>query len=211
MTIEHKNIIDPNRHEPKGITGAGAGTVYVATGGGADSGTWEIPDHIGVSSASLNQFYIANGAGGGTWRYIPHSHCYYQGLGTAGTTITTPTVYTLVGPVTVSDLDPHDFTHNALGRLTYTGSPSLDGTVIGTITFKHSTGASIDCYFELIKNGVTRIGPEFVNTATSGNYTTLTLMAHGTMSTNDYIEVFCKCSSGNITIFTLTLDIDGRP
>jgi len=36
--VEHKNIPDANRHEPKGVSTAASGTVYVADGSG--SGDW---------------------------------------------------------------------------------------------------------------------------------------------------------------------------
>lgn len=39
MTIEHKDILDPNIHEPKGISVAAANTIYVANGSG--TGTWQ--------------------------------------------------------------------------------------------------------------------------------------------------------------------------
>jgi len=39
MTIEHSLISDPNIHEPKGVSTAVAGTVYVADGGGSGSFT----------------------------------------------------------------------------------------------------------------------------------------------------------------------------
>ena len=38
MTIEHKNITDAERHEPKGASTAANGTVYVSNGAG--SGAW---------------------------------------------------------------------------------------------------------------------------------------------------------------------------
>lgn len=39
MTIEHKNIADPNIHEPKGVAAASAQQVYLADGIG--SGSWQ--------------------------------------------------------------------------------------------------------------------------------------------------------------------------
>lgn len=39
MTIQHKDIPDAQRHEPKGISTASSGEVYVADGAGA--GTWK--------------------------------------------------------------------------------------------------------------------------------------------------------------------------
>ena len=40
--IQHKNITDPNIHEPKGVALAAVDTVYVATGSG--SGVWKKVD-----------------------------------------------------------------------------------------------------------------------------------------------------------------------
>lgn len=39
MAVQHKNIVDPDIHEPKGASTASASTVYVADGAG--SGTWK--------------------------------------------------------------------------------------------------------------------------------------------------------------------------
>tara|TARA_R110002126_G_C10296455_1_gene486555 strand:+ start:135 stop:746 length:612 start_codon:yes stop_codon:yes gene_type:complete len=47
---EHKNITDPNIHEPKGVATATSGTTYVANGSG--SGTW------GVSPVNLTGLVI---------------------------------------------------------------------------------------------------------------------------------------------------------
>lgn len=40
MTISHKNIDDPEIHEPKGISTATTKSVYIADGAG--SGSWEV-------------------------------------------------------------------------------------------------------------------------------------------------------------------------
>ena len=40
MSIQHVDIVDPHIHEPKGISSASVGTVYVASGSG--SGSWSI-------------------------------------------------------------------------------------------------------------------------------------------------------------------------
>ena len=60
MAIEHRDILDFNRHEPKGISVASVGDVYVADGTG--SGSWETP--VGTSAntvvvASMDDFPTA--------------------------------------------------------------------------------------------------------------------------------------------------------
>lgn len=82
MAIEHSILTDPDVHEPKGISGASSGTVYVANGAG--SGVWTDPsieratEHAlytgadlhepkGVAAAAIGKAYYADGAGSGTW------------------------------------------------------------------------------------------------------------------------------------------------
>lgn len=51
MTIEHKDILDPNQHEPKGVEAALAGQAYIADGLG--SGSW-------VNAVALNKVKTVN-------------------------------------------------------------------------------------------------------------------------------------------------------
>lgn len=50
---EHASLTDPNIHEPKGIAGASASTVYVANGAGSGSWTALIPSQSGNSGKNL--------------------------------------------------------------------------------------------------------------------------------------------------------------
>jgi len=164
----------------------------------------------GVSTASSGQVYIADGAGSGDWRYLPHSHCYYDAIGT-GTTYTAPTAYTLINPTTAADSAPHAFTHNSAGRLTYTGTDTIDVTVEVSSTFKHSSATLVDIFFKLYKNGTGVTGTEAAMAALSGNYTHTTLRGHFSMATNDYVEVYCKTASGNVVIHAISLSALGHP
>jgi hypothetical protein len=177
---EHNTITDPNIHEPKG-----------------------------VASASSGQVYVADGAGSGDWRFIPHSALYYDNIGT-GTTITTPTSYTVINPVTTGDTNPHGFTHNGAGRLTYTGTETIDVNIDTSISFKHSTGTGQDCFFQAHKNGSPIAGAQGVVTADSANYQQITLTMHASIATNDYIEIYCKTATGSIVIHSFVLKVGGH-
>lgn len=74
MAIEHSVIVDPERHEPKGIITATAKQVYVATGGGTDGGAWEDQIPVGASSAAVGQVFASNGLGGGAWKHRSNVH-----------------------------------------------------------------------------------------------------------------------------------------
>lgn len=180
MPIEHSVITDPEIHEPKGIASAGVGEVYVS-----------------------------NVSGGGNWRGFPHHSFYYDNIG-VGFTLTTPATYTLINPTTTADPHPVNFSHNGNGRLTYTGTYDIDAMLNVTLSVKHSTGAATDCYFQIFKNGVAIPGTQTVRTADSANYGSVTIVGHTDLSTNDYIEVYCKApSGGNIIVHTIAMTIAG--
>lgn len=67
MAIEHKDIEDPQLHEPKEIAAANNGEVYVADG--ALSGNWErLPSSsIDTTGAVIGQLFVADGSGSGDW------------------------------------------------------------------------------------------------------------------------------------------------
>ena len=167
-----------------------------------------LPEPKGASAASAGQVYVANGAASGTWRYLPHSYCYYTNIGT-GTTYTAPTSMTLLNPVTTGDSNPRDFTHNSAGRLTYTGATTLDVTVTVTITLKHS-GAATDVQFQVFKNGVAVTGTKHVATANSSTYENVTMVSHASMATNDYVEIYTLTASGNVIVHAFSLTVQGN-
>lgn len=180
-TTQHKNITDPDIHEAKGVAAAAAGKVY-----------------------------ISDGAGSGAWRYIPHSYCYYTNIGT-GTTYTTPASYTLVNPTTtVGSSSPKDFTHNNAGRLTYTGTTTLDVTIEANITGKHSSATVVDAFFAIYKNGSLVTGSERARSFLSGTYDQISILAHVSMATNDYVEVYTKTASGNVVVHAINLLVQGH-
>ena len=177
--VSHSSLTASNLHEPKGAASASAGMIYVA-----------------------------DGAASGAWRYLPHSFCYYSNIGT-GTTYTAPTSYTLVNPTTTGNPNQRDFTHNSAGRLTYTGTTSIDITITSTFTVKHS-GAATDCFFQLYKNGVGIAGAEVVEEVNNSNYSCLTVVGHVSMTTNQYVELYCKAASGNIIVHTVRTSVVGH-
>lgn len=181
MAIEHVDITDPEIHEP-----------------------------VGCSTASSGMVYVADGLGSGTWTYLSHSALRYEAIGT-GTTYTGPTTYTLINPTTVGDTNPIAFTHNSAGRLTYTGTPTIDVSVIASVTLKHSAGAGVDCYFQIHKNGSAVTGTQNVVTADSATYMSIPIHGHFSVATNDYIEIYCKAASGNIIIHAMHLKVSGDP
>lgn len=86
-TIEHKSIEDAQRHEPKGISSATAGTVYVATGGGTDGGSWTNPEGTAIAStgeAGAIKYLREDGDGTSSWQAAVAEGTAIKSTGEAG-------------------------------------------------------------------------------------------------------------------------------
>ena len=204
--VEHKNLVDPELHEPKGASTAAAGQVYVADGAG--SGAWE---SAAISTgASAGEVYIADGAGSGSFQVAsPYGAILYNDLAGAGTTLTTPTAYTLISAA-ASATDLVEFTTNGAGRLTYTGANARH--VFGTVdmSFKHSVGTQ-DVYFAVHKNGSLLGTFEAVIHATGTVFERMSFCFDLDVVTNDYVEIVAKAASGNVVIHSMYLKLMGVP
>lgn len=71
--IQHKNIADPNIHEPKGAAYAAVGTAYVSNGSG--SGTWQkvrlASDTLVIPSGFYSGSHSQGGVNLGTQIFVP--------------------------------------------------------------------------------------------------------------------------------------------
>lgn len=107
MAIEHRDIVDSQRHEPKGASTAVASTVYVSDGAG--SGTWrkvnasEI-EGIGSDGGVAGLMVVSDGAGGLSFQNnhahgsmtITNNAVNFPVTAVADTTFNTPAQYTLL-------------------------------------------------------------------------------------------------------------------
>lgn len=67
MSVEHKDIVDAQRHEPKGISTSASHTVYVSNGD--STGTWKkvsSQELLGLSgdTGNANKVFVSDGANG---------------------------------------------------------------------------------------------------------------------------------------------------
>jgi len=106
MTIEHKNIPDAERHEPKGISTAAANTMYIANGLG--SGAFRKVASTDIEGLSgdggvAEQLIVTNGNNGFTLAprsqigemYFANNGNAFAITAAADTTLTTGSQYTL--------------------------------------------------------------------------------------------------------------------
>lgn len=208
MAVEHVDITDPEIHESKGVSTATVNQIYVANG--TASGTWKKVYDVslqGVSSTAQVDT-VPTSDGAGGFVFFPRARgSLYYTNIGTGTTYAAPTTYTLIGPATTAEADPALVTHNSLGRLTYTGTAAADVILQATINIKHSVGGGADCYFQFHKNGVAITGTEAVVSADSTTYMLVSLQGNSTATTNDYFEVKLKTASGNIVVHAITLTL----
>ena len=96
------------------------------------------------------------------------------------------------------------------GRLTYTGTPDRHVHLVCDTSFKHSTGGGQDVYFTFYKNGAITTAINVVS-ADSADYKHGAFHYDTMMSTNDYIELYVRASSGNVIIHSAYMFLVGMP
>ncbi len=167
--------------------------------------TGELHEPKGIATANANTVYIADGAGSGDWRLKPVGYCEYSSP--TGTTITTPTTFTLVNPATTAGFSLAEFSHNGSGRLTYTGSATIGMKLTVSLGAQQTSAGTAD--ISLAVNGLP-LGPYTSASVTGGaGVVGLHLVSFVEFSTNDYVEVYAQCSAGNLVVENLVLMAEG--
>lgn len=135
MTIEHKNITDAERHEPKGISTAVSSTIYIADGLG--SGEWRKVHSTEIqgitSDGGITDLSVQSDGAGGLKFVNTHAHgamiitnnaVNFPLTAVADITFNTPSQYTLLtgagAPWTSENLHDMTFSTNKL-TVTVTG------------------------------------------------------------------------------------------
>lgn len=195
MAIQHKDIPDAQRHEPKGISGAGAGQYYRSSGSG--TGSWvAIPYSDVVGGTAYGSMTITANA------------VNFPVTAVADTTFNTPSQFTLLtgtgAPLVGESLKFVTFNVNRL-IVPYTGVYQIQ-TYANISAFPSNT-AKIALRF--LVNGTTYStrGP-IVKSAVAGDADHLS--AHGliTLVAGNYIQnVIASDTTGNILVrdFNTTL------
>lgn len=175
-TVEHKDLTDPDLHEPAGI-----------------------------STANENELYISDGVGSGAWGKIPYACLKYLNIGT-GSTVTTPTSYTIINPTTVQYGGISDFSHSGSCSFQHIGSTTRDILVTVSAAFVCS---ATDIYFAVYNEGVYQAVTETVVRGIATTYNHIALQGVITCAPNDHITVYVRAATGNVVIHELTMVLRG--
>ena len=92
------------------------------------------------------------------------------------------------------------FTMPQNNRLTYTGTPTIDVLVIGSVTMI-TAGTSDDIAFRLAENGTTDATTQQVRQiGTGSDQGSVSVQGNFTLATNDYIEMWCTNEDDTQTV-----------
>jgi len=174
-TIEHSTLGAGELHEPKGITTASNGMVYVADG--SNSGDW-------VPADSHIAGYVAFDA----------STPAYQHSTTTSDTVLDPT-FSVASSKNFSGTD----TPNA--RLVYDGTAAVYGSMNFVSSVRQSSGSDKELEMVIYKNGTEMSGTRNIVTIASGEWHTFAMTGVVALTTDDYIEVFVKADAAHTTDF----------
>lgn len=212
-TVQHSTLTSGELHEPKGIDTASANEIYIANGNG--SGSWQavpVQEPKDIGGASLGEVYFADGAGSGTWQAIEKPPVgYLNYTDPVGTTLVSPSSFTVISVNATTHGTQRDFTNNNAGRLTYTGTPTVSMKLTGLLSFESSASNAITSV-QIFINGVPAFPAQFVaevSTSGSGALSTLTLFGYADLNTGDYVEMYVQTSAGNCQVLNFGLMAEG--
>lgn len=165
----------------------------------------------GAATASAGQIAVFNGASGQSNMYTnPHGLVYFVNYA-APNTITYPSTYTKINPVTVAGGVAKEFTEGTNAILTYTGTIATKARIIANVTLDQSVGANRDIGLKIYKNGSAIAGSEIFTTSPSGLKQLITSIFDVSLVTNDYLEAYVinLGASGDVNIYAYTLTVLG--
>jgi hypothetical protein len=191
--IQHSAIPDGQRHEPKGISTATANQVYVANG--SASGSWAKAGPQTLAGLSTNGTAGQFLAVDGTGNFVfatAPSGSIYFYNVGSPYILTYPSTFTKAAPTTIASGTAVLMTEGTNARLTYTGVANATLDIVFTLSLDQASGSSRDIEAAIYKNGSLVNGSNAIITATSGDKHSITCHADVIMATNDYVEVYVK-------------------
>lgn len=166
--VNHNTLTDPYLHEPKGISTALAGQIYVADGAG--SGDW-------VENSRIFGGYLTFSTGS------PYAHS-----ATTSDTVLNPTF-------TPSTNNGFTGLSSPNARVRFDGPETISASLDACFSLQQSSGTARQVEMVLYKNGSELLGSRMIATAASGEWHVVCLKYNTTLAVNDYVEVFIKASS----------------
>jgi hypothetical protein len=206
--IQHSVLTDPNLHEPKGVSTATTGQVYVANGSG--TGVWkDVPPTslTGLANNGTNgQVVGVDGTGNFKYFSTPHGQIDFYNLATPYV-LTYPSVFTKLAPTTSAGGVPLQFTEATTARLTYTGTLTVPMSITYSVSLDTTAGANRDIILAIYKNGALT-NAHCVVTTQSGNKHSLSGTNTINMATNDYVELYAlnNGANGDVRVYAMQLN-----
>ena len=172
--INHSTLSDPYLHEPKGVSSALAGQIYVSNGSG--SGSWV------ENSRTFNGYLTFSTSS-------PYAH----------TATTSDTVFNAAFTNGVNN----GFTglSSPNSRIRFDGAETINAHLDARFAMKQSSGAPKNIEVVFYKNGSELSGTRMVITTNNDDWHLISILGATTLATNDYIEVFIRASASTTINF----------
>lgn len=168
MPVTHASLTDPELHEPKGVSTALAGQIYVADGSG--SGDW-------VENSRIFGGYLTFSTSS------PYAHSV-----TTSDTVLNPTFTSSVNNGFTGLSSPN-------ARVRYDGVETINASLNGSFSIQQASGTLRQVQMTFYKNGSELLGSRVITSAASGEWHTISFSFDTTLSNTNYIEVFVRADA----------------
>ena len=219
--IQHKDIPDAQRHEPKGVSVASQYQVYVANGAG--SGTWKKVDArdiqgVGGDSGVSGKILLSDGANGfsskvftsyGAMGVTNNTNNFVISAAAADATLHTNSDFVLfsgAGAPFVGD-NLYDVSFS-VDKLTVSTPGVYEVRFWGNIGEFPTTTAKVGAKFKINGSAWTP-RPVVAKASAAGDSMHLSSFEYITLNTNDYVQLFVASSAvGNLVIHDANLTLE---
>lgn len=172
--INHSTLTDPYIHEPKGVSTASAGQIYVANGSG--SGSW-------VENSRIVGGYLTFSTGSP-----------YAFAATTSDTVLNPTFSLATNNGFTGLSSPN-------ARIRYDGTETINATIDACFSVSQSSGSAKALQLVFYKNGTELLGSRMIATVANAEYHVICVKFDTTLASTNYIEVFGKIDSATTVNF----------
>tara|TARA_R110000822_G_scaffold120579_2_gene254039 strand:- start:42 stop:695 length:654 start_codon:yes stop_codon:yes gene_type:complete len=211
--VQHNALTDPNIHEPKGVTTANAGAVYVATGTG--SGNWSVYPSLDLfDGATVGQVFIADGAGSGAFDVIHKfigANVPFNAASPYAYSHATTTSDTILNPVLSAAVNSgFTIATSPNARLVYADSVTIHAQITVSMSSQQASGTGRDVQWGLFKNGVEITGSRAIRTISTSDWGSITTTGLTQLVTGDYLELKTKADiSATVNYASLNVTVLG--
>lgn len=165
-----------------------------------------------TTNGTANQLLRSNADGTVSWTdYVSYAGAYLAFSTISPYAFSATTSDAVINPTLIAGaLQNFTILTSPNFRIRYDGTENSDVAILVTFSSQQASGTGRDAEWVLFKNGTEVNGTRTIRSLSSSDWGSITVIGNITMSTNDYVELYCKASAScTINFASLAFTLNG--